>query len=108
MSDLTTANTILDQLGGRRFQVMTGAKHFVGTDNSLTFRLPGTRNFVRDKINAVRVTLNDLDLYDVDYMRVYGTKCRTVNRSAGIYADMLRDNFTRITGLDTSFGRVVA
>ena len=102
MSDLTTANTILDQLGGRRFRAMTGAKNFIGTDNSLTFRLPGTRNFVRDKINAVRITLNDLDLYDVDYVRVYDYKVRTVKESAGLYADMLQSDFTAKTGLETS------
>ena len=40
-TDLTVANTILQQLGGNKFRVMTGAKNFVGSNDALTFRLPG-------------------------------------------------------------------
>ena len=38
------AETILAQLGGRKFQVMTGAKYFLGGADYLQFKLPS--NFV--------------------------------------------------------------
>jgi len=104
MSDPTVANTILAQLGGNRFRVMTGAKGFVYSDNTLNFRLPGGGGFCKDGINAVRVTLNSMDLYDVTYSKVRGSKIVTVAESEGLYADMLRDNFRRVTGLETSLG----
>jgi len=104
MTDMTTAKTILAQLGGGRFRVMTGAKGFVYTDNSLSFRLPGGGGFCKDGINAVRVTLNGLDLYDVTYWRVRGAKLNIIAESAGLYADMLRDDFKTITGLAVSLG----
>ena len=104
MSDLTVANTIFQQLGGHKFKVMTGARGFAGDDNSLHFRLPGSGGFCQNGINAVRVTLNSMDLYDVTYYRVRGSKIVTVAESEGLYADMLRDNFRRVTGLETSLG----
>jgi len=100
MNYLIVAKTILAQLGGNRFRVMTGARGFAGTENSLTFRFPGSRG----GINAVRVTLNGLDLYNVIYWRVRGTKIKTVAESSGLYADMLQDDFTEKTGLETSLG----
>lgn len=80
MSDLTVAKTILEQLGGNKFRVMTGAKNLVGTDNSLSFRLPGS-GFCKQGINSVKITLNGSDLYDVRYMRVRGSKITTVEES---------------------------
>ena len=40
MADLKVANTILAQLGGLRFIVMTGARDFIGGDYHLIFSLP--------------------------------------------------------------------
>lgn len=37
---LQVANTILMQLGGRRFSMMTGAKQFVAIERRLLFALP--------------------------------------------------------------------
>jgi len=103
---METARTILEQLGGNKFRAMTGANRFAGTENSLSFRLPGSGGFCRDGINAVRVTLNSLDLYDVIYFKIRGTKMKTVSESSGLYADMLRADFERATGLATSLGRI--
>ena len=105
---LTVANTILAQLGGRKFQVMTGARRFVGDANSLCFSLPGGGGFARNGINRVRVELNGSDLYDVTYYRTRGTKITTVAESPNIYGDMLREDFTRATGLETSMGTMAA
>jgi len=101
---MTVSRTILDQLGGNRFAVMTGAKSFVGSDNALSFRLPS--NFARDGINAVRVTLDPSDTYTVRFMRVRGTKITDIATTDTVYCDDLQSTFTRITGLDTNMGRV--
>lgn len=99
-SDRAVAQTILAQLGGRRFVLMTGAKNLLGAASSLSFRLPA--NFASDGINYVRVTLNGLDTYDVEFLRLHGVKSAVKAYEAGIYAEDLRRVFTRVTGLDTS------
>ena len=101
-TDMTVAKTILRQLGGNKFRAMTGAKNFVGTDNSLSFRLPGGGGFCKNGINSVRITLNSMDLYDVVYMRIWGSKVKTVEEVSGLYFDSLTDSFERVTGLATS------
>jgi hypothetical protein len=106
MTDLTVAKTILAQLGGGRFVAMTGAKNLAGDSNGLSFRLPGAGGFCKNGINAVRITLTPSDLYDVEYMRIRGTKVTVVERVEGIYFDSLTDSFERVTGLATSLGRV--
>jgi hypothetical protein len=82
---------------------MTGAKHLAGDDTGLQFSLPGG-GFCRDGINKVRVTLNSLDLYDVDYYRYRRLELVKVAESRGLYADMLTQDFTEKTGLAVSLG----
>ena len=57
MSNLQVANTILRQLGGHRFKIMTGAKNLIGDENSLTFKVASPI------CTHVKITLNGLDLY---------------------------------------------
>jgi len=94
------AMTILAQLGGNRFTAMTGAKQFGDTGNGLSFRLPS--NFATKGINHVKIELNDLDLYDITFTKIRGMKVTVIAEASGIYCDMLRDVFTKATGLDTS------
>lgn len=101
MSNLEVANTILAQLGGNKFRAMTGANNFVGSSDSLSFRIPG-KNFAKDSINVVRVTLTPADLYDVEFSRLRGIKLTTVKKVEGIYFDQLRSTFEEVTGLRTS------
>lgn len=98
---LEVANTILEQLGGRRFAAMVGAKNFVGSADALSFRLPS--NFAKDGINAVRVTLTPADLYNVEFSRVRGTKITSVAKDEGVYCDELQAIFLAATGLHTRF-----
>ncbi len=67
-SDMTVATTILEQLGGRRFLVMTGARYLLAHAAALSFQLPS--NFAKNGINRVRVDLNSHDLYDVTFSRL--------------------------------------
>lgn len=98
---MTTAQTILAQLGGNRFSAMTGAKNFVGGDDMLQFDLGrGAKN----KANKVRVTLTTADLYRLDFYRYNGRtfECPVVDTVDGVFAEDLRRIFTARTGFDTS------
>jgi hypothetical protein len=97
MTTMTTsiATTILEQLGGNKFRVMTGAKGFMGEANSLSFKLPA--RFAKDGINFVRITLDASDTYSVAFAK--GTK--VLASFEGIYAEDLTALFTRTTGLFT-------
>ena len=61
----TIANTILNQLGGNRFVAMTGAKNFVALENGIRFKIG--RN--KSKANTVKITVNGLDLYDIEFIK---------------------------------------
>ena len=100
MSDLTVAKTILKQLGGGRFIAMTGSKGFIGSDDSLSFRVG--RNSSR--VTHVIIKLNSFDLYDVDYVHIRGSKRETVDTSIAMYFDQLRGDFERKTGMAVSMG----
>lgn len=95
---LVVAETILAQLGGNRFLVMTGAKDLLGDENSLGMRIGKNSKGV----NKVRVRLTPADLYDVEFFYVRGTAFRVVSSAEGIYAEDLRRVFEAHTGLATS------
>ena len=100
MSDLNIPATILQQLGGRRFVAMTGAKNFGTTgERTLTFRLPA--NVARSNINHVAIRLTPADLYEVTFSNLRGMTFTIVQCYDNVYATGLRDLFTLATGLDT-------
>lgn len=106
--NLTIAKTVLEQLGGRRFCALTGARDFVvlhGTADGtrrpgLAFRLPSY--FAQKGINAIRITLQPSDTYRVEFSRVRGVKMHPVSEHIGIYWDGLAALFTAETGLVTA------
>ena len=98
---MAVATTILSQLGGHKFVVMTGARDMMALDNGLRFRLPGGAGFCRQGINLVRITLEDSDTYSVAFQRVRGQTVKTISEHVDIYDDGLRALFTAETGLDT-------
>lgn len=55
---MNISNTILEQLGGGRFVLMTGAKHLVSHSDALSFRLPS--RFAKDGINYGNYILDSL------------------------------------------------
>jgi hypothetical protein len=91
------AKTILQQLGGNRFAVMTGAKNFVGGHRELSFKVG--RN--AKGVTHVKITLTPDDLYTVEAFKVRGFDSRTVDKREGVYVDDLQRTFTAMTGLDT-------
>ncbi|EEJ5117672.1 TPA: hypothetical protein N2G45_002874 [Salmonella enterica] len=99
------ATTILNQLGGNRFIVMTGARQFVAVENGLQLDLPRKAHFVKNGINRIVIRLNGSDLYDLTAMRIVTRNSiptvSTVSEHTDLYCDMLQDTFTDITGLNT-------
>lgn len=93
------AAAILDQLGARKFLVMTGARDLVATAQGLQFKLPA--NFAKDGVNMIRVELNALDTYDVIAGRWARLEFKEKAREDMIYGEDLQRAFTRLTGLDT-------
>ena len=91
MADLTVAKTILEQLGGEHFVAMTGAKDFVGTEDSLTFKVGSNPKHV----SHVRVTQTPGDLYAVTFFR----RGKAPQIMDGICCDTLQEVFTDNTGL---------
>jgi hypothetical protein len=100
------AATILEQLGGRRFLAMTGAKQLLSFNEpglgGLQFKLPRRGARAKHGIDAVRITLDASDTYTVDFFKG-ASKVRTID---GLYAEGLRRVFTEVTGLETSFGTI--
>lgn len=106
MTTQQVVETILEQLGGNRFKLMTGANRFIyDKDGQLSFMLP--RN--HSKINVVRVKLNGRDLYDMSFENVNTRtgKFTSIATRSDIAADSLQRVFTAETGLYTqlSMGR---
>ena len=93
------ASEILRQLGGNRFIAMTGAKNFTRNDTTQTICFHIGKNC--HSINYVRITLNSMDTYDVEFitLRAGVTKVRATDE--GIYNDQLQDVFTSRTGMYT-------
>ena len=98
MADLTVSRTILEQLGGRQFIFLTGSSNFIGdaSNNRLTFKIgSGCKN----RITHCRITLTPMDVYTVEFLRVWGRNCTTISTHDDIYAENLKDLFKRETGM---------
>jgi hypothetical protein len=94
------AHEILNQLGGRRFIMMTGSKNFFYDNNGHTIQMDLARNI--SGANRLRITLAANDTYRVQFFKVRKFEAVTVAKFDDVYCDMLRDIFTKVTGLYTS------
>ena len=94
---MTTATTILNQLGGNKFIAMTGATCY-SDGNTLISKFKGSK-----VANIMYVTLNENDTYDVKLCKFRGLDVKTIKEVTGAYAEMLKPIFEETTGLKTSF-----
>ena len=106
---MTIANTILEQLGGNKFIAMTGAKNFVSDGNTLRMTLPKNRS----KANRLYITLDASDTYTMNFFKYTAgrrnkktfawspDKKEDIENISGVYADMLQDICTSVTGMYT-------
>lgn len=100
------AQTILQQIGGRRFATMTGSRDFINMGNGLRMSLAKNKT----SANRLAITYDEgLDLYNMRFYRKTFSKktfeCKTKGIAGyeGVYCDMLEDIFTQVTGLHTRF-----
>ena len=82
-------NTIINQLGGNKFQAMTGANMFVATENGIQFSFKGCKT-----ANKCRITLRSDDKLN----RKEGT-CPLTKEIEMVYAENLQNVFESATGL---------
>ena len=100
---LRIANTILAQLGGNRFIVMTGARQFVAIELGLVFTLPA--RLAKLGINKVRVELAASDTYTMTALKVNARQGDAIEvlQESGVYCDQLEQTFEDLTGVYTRF-----
>ena len=114
--------TITEQIGGNKFLTMTGSKfQYYGYDDLgyVYLMIKLTKN--QSKAQYLKIQLNGLDLYDLTFTRIKKTlkpECKTpeykamgikiydeevitVKEYTDVYADMLQDIFTSVTGMYT-------
>lgn len=92
------SETILAQLGGNKFLVMTGARSLTTDGNNLRMKLP--RN--ASKVNMVNVTLEANDTYTVTFLKYRGLTLEVLAEVDTVYGDQLRAIFESHTGLKVS------
>ena len=90
---------LIKQLGGGRFIAMTGAKDFFIGPKGVVFKIG--RN--SKGVNYVRINLNSMDTYDIEFLQVRKFKEKVKSKANGVYAEDLRNAFEQHTGLRTSF-----
>ncbi len=95
--DLTIQKTIRQQIGGQALY-MLGAQNFVADkkNNALMFRIRGS-----NKVNFIKITLNSMDLYDMEFGKVWGNTYKVIAEENGVYSDMLNPLIKKHTGLNT-------
>jgi len=103
-NDLTMipAEIILQQLGGRRFIVMTGIKKYFHSNNGMTLLMHLTPNIAKAKFLAI--TLDASDTYTMVFSTIQKGELVELVRHERVYCDMLQGIFTKVTGLYTSLG----
>lgn len=110
------AGTILQQLGGRRFMMMTGTKpKYCGDENGLSYvMLQLARNASGAKY--LKITLDVMEVYTMEFIKEKRTKDTensfpgytawnidfvTVKEITGVYCDQLESIFEQTTELYT-------
>ena len=95
---MSVAREILNQLGGNKFRVMTGAKNFMGFSEGLVMKIG--RN--SSNSNYLKITLNPMDLYDMEFAKVsrMGEK-KSITEYNNVYNDSMVEVFEKHTGMYT-------
>lgn len=97
------AQTILQQIGGNKFIVMTGSKKLLDMGNGLRMNL--ARN--KTQANRLEITLDGAtDTYSMRFYKQvitkdFAVKITEITQLDMVYCDMLEETFTSVTGLYT-------
>jgi hypothetical protein len=96
------SRVILQQLGGsNRLSLMIGAHNFLRSDEDkyVSFKF---KQKSPAKINYIKITLNAMDTYDIEFGWIRGLNYTVKKTSEGIYADSLVELIERTTQLHLS------
>ena len=91
------AQTIAKQLGNRAL-VMIGAKNLLSGPRYLQLKLG--RN--AGKWTHLKISLNDLDLYDFTFYRVRGLAVKQERHVFNVYCDVMLETIRNETGMETN------
>ena len=98
------AKTILQQIGGNHFIVMTGSKKFVDLGKGLRMSLSKNKT----SANRLDIILDEgTDTYQMRFYRqalskkTFEVKLTEIAQYEDVYCDMLEEIFTSVTGLYT-------
>ena len=101
---LTIANTIAKQIGhGALFMIGAKKKPMYALESGLVMSV--SRNPKR--INKIKIKLNSMDTYDIEYWynaicrKTWEDKSKLISSENGIYSDGLRSSIEQNTGLFT-------
>lgn len=102
------AYTILSQLGGRRFLVMTGADNLMAAGRTVSNPNPWLRMNLRPnqaQVNRLKITLMPTDTYTVEFYHQELVDWEPVISNQQtfemVYGEDLPTLFTSVTGYDT-------
>lgn len=98
MADMTIAHTILQQLGGGRFTLFTGAKNLLAGPNFLKFQMP--RNPMG--VKWMKITLTPADLYLIETFKFTKGEVVLIDSCDDVFAEDLQTVFTKMTGFHTN------
>ena len=105
MKDKQIAVTILQQIGGKALYMIGARKKKMAViKNGVVFKIG--RNSKR--INKVKITLNSMDTYDIEYwysafsMKTLEDKSKLISSDKGIYCDGLKQSIEGNTGMYTN------
>ena len=98
--DMKQGTEILNQLGGKRFMMFTGAKHFGVGKEGLSFKIG--RN--SKQVNHIKIDYDrGRDLYNMKFDWVTKRGIKNKKTLKGVYADQLQRVFSMHTGMATKF-----
>lgn len=93
---MSIATVIRDQLGGKTL-FMLGAKNLLDCGDAFSFRIRGSK-----AVNYIKITLNAMDTYDMEFGKIWGAKYTVVSLADNIYCDGLHSMIRKETGLATN------
>lgn len=96
LEDTNIAQNILQQLGGRKFILATGAKDLVSSGNSLSLKFPKN---MKGGANYLTITLNSNDSYNIDFGSLRGNDVKRIILKQNISSNQLKNTFSEVTGL---------
>lgn len=87
MTNKEIATVILSQLGGSgRLNAMLGVKQLTIVENGLSIKYK-----VSSPVNYIKITLNGLDLYNIEMGKIWGYNYKIVNQVNDIFAEDMKN-----------------